>query len=62
MTERFLKFAEVQKQLGVSRTTLWRWRAEFGLRVLTVGGISRIRENDLREFLERHLQGKPEAN
>ena len=51
---RFFRLAEVQKQLGVSRSTLWRWIAERGLFVIRVGGVTRIRESDLLAFLERH--------
>ena len=57
MNERFLKLAQVQEMLGVSRTTLWRWHAERGLPVVTVGSVTRIRESDLNEFLKRHEQG-----
>jgi excisionase family DNA binding protein len=60
--ERFLKLQEVQALLGVSRSTVWRWHAERGLRVVTIGGVVRIRESDLREFLERHVTGTPGAN
>jgi hypothetical protein len=60
---RFFKLSDLQQMFGVSRTTLWRWRrAKCGLRVVTVGGISRIRESDWQEFLDRHSQGQPEAN
>jgi excisionase family DNA binding protein len=51
---RFLKLKEVTDLLGVSRTTLWRWQAERGLRVVSVGGVTRIRESDLEAFLKRH--------
>ena len=53
-TERYLKLAEVQAMLGVSRSTLWRWTAEHGLKVVRVGDVVRIRESDLQAFLARH--------
>lgn len=51
---RFWKLKEVQDLLGVSRTTLWRWQAEHGLKVVRVGDVVRVRESDLQAFLERH--------
>ena len=54
MIERFFKLAEVQSMFAVSRSTVWRWQAERGLRVVTVGGVTRIRESDLAAFLARH--------
>lgn len=54
MTERFLKFSEVQAMFKISRSTLWRWQAEHGLKVLNVGGVKRIRESDLQAFVNRH--------
>lgn len=61
MTEQFLKLSEVQAMLAVSRSTLWRWIAEKGLKVVRVGHVTRIRESDLQAFLERHenAQEKP---
>ena len=53
-TDRFLKLKEVQDLLGVSRSTLWRWQAERGLRVVRVGEVVRVRESDLQVFLKRH--------
>jgi predicted DNA-binding transcriptional regulator AlpA len=55
-TERYLKLKEVQTMLGVSRTTLWRWHAERGLKVVTIGGVTRIRQRDLESFLRKHEQ------
>ena len=55
MSDRFLKLSEVQRQFGVSRSTVWRWHAERGLRVVRVGGVTRIRESDLEDFLNRHV-------
>jgi len=60
--ERFLKLKDVQSKFGVSRSTVWRWHAERGLRVVSVGGVTRIRESDLTEFVERHLSVAPVAN
>ena len=54
--ERFLKLKEVQDRFGVSRSTVWRWHAERGLRVVSVGGVTRIRESDLQAFIERHMK------
>lgn len=52
--DRFLKLAEVQQLLGVSRSSVWRWHAERGLKVVRVGGLVRVRESDLQAFLTRH--------
>ena len=62
MNERFLKLKEVQDRLGVSRSTVWRWHTERGLRVVVVGAVTRIRESDLMDFLNRHLKGEPRSN
>ena len=53
-SDRFFKLKDVQDLLSVSRTTLWRWQAEHGLKVVTIGGVTRIRESDLDSFLKRH--------
>jgi excisionase family DNA binding protein len=62
--DHFLKLKEVQDLLGVSRTTLWRWQAEHGLKVVRVGDVVRVRESDLQVFLKRHetasVSGLPE--
>ena len=54
MSERFLKLADVQTMVGVSRSTVWRWQAEHGLKVVRVGDVVRVRESDLQAFLRRH--------
>lgn len=52
--DRFLTIADVQRMFGVSRTTVWRWHAERGLRIVSIGGVTRIRQRDLNSFLRRH--------
>lgn len=54
MSERFLRLAEVQRMLGVSRSTVWRWTVENGLKVVRIGSVTRVREADLQTFLKRH--------
>lgn len=58
-SDRFLKLKEVQDLIGVSRTTLWRWQAEHGLKVVRVGSVTRVRESDLEAFLTRHESNPP---
>jgi excisionase family DNA binding protein len=56
--DRYLKFKEVQGCLGVSRSTIWRWTTEKGLKVVRIGNVARIKESDLQNFLARH-QAQP---
>ena len=50
-SEAFYTLGEVIKILKVSRTTLWRWRNERGLRMVRIHGVIRIRKSDLGHFL-----------
>lgn len=52
--DRFLRSKDVETMLAVSRSTVWRWTAEQGLKVVRVGGVTRIRQSDLDAFLRRH--------
>lgn len=52
-SEAFYTLGEVTKILKVSRTTLWRWRNERGLRMVRIHGVIRIRKSDLGSFLDR---------
>jgi excisionase family DNA binding protein len=54
MQDRFLKLSEVRQMLSVSRSTLWRWQEERGLKVVKIGDVTRIRESDLMAFLKRY--------
>ena len=49
--EEFYTLAEVIRILKVSRTTLWRWRNERGLRMVRIHGVIRVRKSDLNSFL-----------
>jgi len=62
MSDRFLTLKEVRDMLAVSRATLWRWTAEHGLKVVRVGGVTRIRESELQAFLRRHETSEIQLN
>lgn len=62
MTDRYLKLKEVKEMLGISRTTLWRWENERGLRVVRIGDVVRIRERDLEAFLGRNEPSVSDQN
>jgi predicted site-specific integrase-resolvase len=51
-SETFYTLGEVTKILKVSRTTLWRWRNERGLRMVRIHGVIRIRKSDPGSFLD----------
>jgi excisionase family DNA binding protein len=51
--DRFLTMKEVRQRLNLSRTTVWRWVTERGLKAVKVGNVARIRETDLQAFLKR---------
>lgn len=48
-------------ELGVSKRTLAAWRStgRHALPYVKIGRLVRYRENDVRNWLERHLQGEP---
>jgi len=50
-SEEFYTLGEVINILKVSRTTLWRWRNERGLRMVRIHGVVRVRKSDLDSFL-----------
>lgn len=52
--DRYLTLKDVQDLMSVSRSTVWRWQAEHGLKVVRVGDVVRIRESDFQAFLSRH--------
>ena len=60
-SDNYLKLREVQDLFGVSRSTVWRWQTEQGLKVVRVGNVVRIRERDLQVFLSRHESQSAEA-
>jgi hypothetical protein len=47
-----------QRTHGTSRTTLWRWEKNHGLRILHVGGKRFIRPSDWAAFIEQQHAGK----
>lgn len=55
--ERYVTLKEIRDRFGVSRSTVWRWQAEQGLKVMKVGSVIRVRESDLDAFVTRHVHG-----
>ena len=52
--ERLFTLTQIQAASGFSRSTLYRLRHGGGLRVVTVGGVCRVRESDWLAFLDKH--------
>jgi predicted DNA-binding transcriptional regulator AlpA len=52
--ERLFTLQQIQQAGGFSRSTLYRLRHGGGLRTITVGGVTRVRESDWQRFLERN--------
>ena len=50
-----LTLKEVERELGVSRSTLWRLRKLGLLRTVALGRIVRVRRQDLTRFIEREM-------
>jgi len=50
-----LTLRQVERELGVSRSTLWRLRKLGLLRTVALGGIVRVRRQDLTRFIEREM-------
>ena len=59
--ERLFTLEQVQMAGNFSRSTLYRLRHGGGLRVVTVGGVTRVRESDWQRFLDRYATAAPEA-
>jgi excisionase family DNA binding protein len=60
--DKYFTLTEVGEMLKVSRTTLWRWRNERGLKIISIGGVARIRESDLQAFLtQQDANSRPGA-
>ena len=61
MEDRLMKLQEVEKQAGVSRATLYRWRHDRGLKMVKVGGCVRIRESDWAAWITAYT-ATPESD
>lgn len=53
-TERLLTLQDCREAARVTRWTLWRWISDEGLRVVRIGGTTRIRQTDWQRFLDSH--------
>jgi predicted DNA-binding transcriptional regulator AlpA len=52
--ERLLTLKEIQEIAKTSRTTVWRWTQQHGLKTIRIAGCVRVRERDWLEWLEKH--------
>lgn len=56
--EKLFTLAQIQAAGGFSRSTLFRLRHTVGgLRVVSVGGVCRVRESDWQAWLDKHATG-----
>jgi excisionase family DNA binding protein len=55
--EPMLTLKEAQKITNLSKVTLWQATRRGDLRVMRYGRAVRIRPQDLRNFIERHMDG-----
>jgi hypothetical protein len=53
-TDELLTLQQVREFCKISRTTLWSWENNHGLRTVVVMGTKRIRRSHLEDFLHRH--------
>ena len=60
--ENWLTLAEARERLRVSRSTLFRFIHEQGLKQVCCGGIRRIAESELRRWAAEHTSGANEEN
>jgi len=58
--EKFYTIGEVARLLSVSRTTVYRWRLG-SLRAVRIGGVVRLSESSLREFIGDHNAREKQA-
>jgi len=52
--ERLFTLPQIQQAGNFSRSTLYRLRHGGGLRVVTVGGVTRVRERDWQTWLDKN--------
>ena len=57
----WLSQAEVMRRLQVSRTSLYRWRRLYGLKVAVVGRRVFFSAASINELMERFAEGGPKA-
>lgn len=52
----YIRISEASERMGVSRSTIYRWRQK-GLRLRKVVGCTMVRVSDLNAFIEEHGVG-----
>jgi Helix-turn-helix domain len=58
--EKLFTLEQVQAAGNFSRSTLYRLRHGGGLRTITIGGVTRVRERDWQAWLDKHAAGTGE--
>jgi excisionase family DNA binding protein len=57
-----LKISEVAEHLRVSERTVYRWLRDRQLTAVRIGGVTRVRRQDLEAFIERHADTRAKAS